>query len=133
MAAITMLSRTKSKPEPVETPRSVPLKGSDANCVVAKGTRIEGDFISSENIRLDGTVVGQLKCERRLVIGETGKVEGKVISSEAVVMGHVKGDVQISGTLHLMTTARIEGDIRAKSLKVEEGAAYFGKCLVGEK
>ena len=133
MAAITMLSKTKKKADKAETSRPATLKSSDANCVVAKGTRIEGDFSSVESIRLDGIVIGQLKCERRLVIGEAGRVEGNVTASETVVMGHIKGDVMVSGTLHLMGTAQIEGDIQAKFLVVEEGAAYAGKCLVGAK
>ncbi|MCB0564714.1 MAG: polymer-forming cytoskeletal protein [Phaeodactylibacter sp.] len=133
MAAITMLSKTKIRPNKAETPRPATMKSSDANCVVSKGTRIEGDFSSAESIRLDGVVIGQLKCEQRLVIGEAGRVEGNVKASETVVMGHIKGDVVVSGTLHLKGTAQIEGNIQAKFLVVEEGATYVGKCLVGAK
>lgn len=128
-----MRSKANPKVDKAEAPRGAAPKGSDANCVVAKGTRIEGDFSSTENIRLDGIVVGQLKCERRLVVGEAGRIEGKVTAAEAVVMGNIKGDVSVNGTLQLMGTARIEGDIQAKFLVVEEGAAYIGNCRVGAK
>lgn len=134
MSAFTMLTKPKTKVEhKVEPQRAALPKGSDANCVVSKGTRIEGDFASAESVRLDGVVVGQLKCDKRLVIGEAGSVEGKVVAADAVVMGHIKGDLLVSGTLQLTGTARIEGDIQAKSLSVEEGAAYHGKCQVGGK
>ncbi len=124
-------AKTATGTENSTGPRLSALKGGDANCVVSKGTTIEGDFLSSENIRLDGGVNGQLKCEKRLVVGETGRVEGKVEAAEAVIMGQVKGNVSVSGTLHLMGTAKIEGDISAHFLTVEEGAAYNGKCQVG--
>lgn len=126
-----MLSKPKTKADNAEAPRMAAARGSDANCVVAKGTRIEGDFSSAESIRLDGIVVGQLKCDRRLVIGESGSIEGNVTASEAVVMGRVKGNVVAAGTLHLMGTAHVEGDIQAKFLIVDEGAAYIGNCRVG--
>ena len=135
MAAITMLTKNKTstKADKAESPRQAGVKGSDANCVVSKGTRVEGDFASTESIRLDGAVTGQLKCDRRLVIGEEGSVQGKVIAADAVIMGRIKGDVVISGTLHLMGSAHIEGDIHTKFLVVEEGAAYIGKCQVDGK
>lgn len=133
MAPITMRSKAKAKVENSDTFRAASQASTDANCIVAKGTRIEGDFSSTESIRLDGIVVGKVKCERRLVIGEDGKIEGKVNTVDAVVMGRIKGDVNVSGTLRLMGTAFIEGDIHAKTLLVEEGASYIGNCHVGGK
>lgn len=133
MAGLSIRSKPKARPEKAETPSPAAVKSSDANCLVSPGARFEGDFSSSENIRIDGAVVGQIRCERKLVIGEEGRVEDKVISAETVVMGRIKGNVEVSGTLQLMGTAHIEGDIQAKFLVVEEGAAYNGKCQVSGK
>ena len=133
MAAITLRPKAKPLAEENGASRQASLKGGEGNCVVSPGTRIDGGFTSSENIRLDGVVSGELRCDRRLVIGEAGRVEGKVTAAEAVIMGSIHGDVIISGSLHLMGTARIEGDIRASLLIVEEGAVYNGKCQIGGK
>lgn len=110
---------------------SISTNANKPNCVVAQGTKIEGNFKSVENLRLDGTIVGELNCEKKLVMGGNSYVEGKLIAAEAVIMGKVKGELKIEGTLHLMETCEIQGNIVAKYLVVEEGAKYNGNCKVG--
>lgn len=122
--------RPKPKSEVIQTSK-YPESSSSLNCVVAKGTRIEGHFKSSENMRLDGVVVGDVFCDKKLVLGETGKVEGTLNSLDAVIMGHVVGELKVSGVLHLNSSANIEGDITAKKMIVEEGARYNGACKIG--
>jgi cytoskeletal protein CcmA (bactofilin family) len=132
MATISMKAKpSRDKKNLSNGKNNAPLRGVDTNCVVSSGTRVEGDFTATENVRLDGSLKGTLKCEKRLVIGQNGQVEGEVHASEAVIMGSVNGNVKIDGSLHLQSTARIEGDIAAKYLIVEEGAAYNGQCKVG--
>lgn len=122
--------RAKARSEAAPTGRHTD-SGSSLNCVVAKGTKIEGQFKSVENIRLDGTVVGDVSCNQKLVLGESGRVEGKIDTNDAVIMGHVVGELIVEGILHLNSTANIEGDITAKKMIVEEGARYNGACKIG--
>lgn len=133
MATLTLKPKAQSLAEENGASRQAALKGGEGNCVVSSGTKIEGGFASSENIRLDGALVGELRCDRRLVIGEAGLIEGKVTAAEAVIMGRIVGDVAVAGALHLMATARIEGDISAGSLIVDEGARYNGRCQISGK
>ena len=100
--------------------------------MVAKGTKIEGLFRSTENVRIDGTLVGDVFCEKKLVLGQEGQIEGKLNSLDAVIMGHIKGEVKIDGILQLVSTAFIEGNIIARKMIVEEGARYSGECKIGE-
>jgi cytoskeletal protein CcmA (bactofilin family) len=126
------LMEAKSKPKTDNVPvKNGAPTGTAANCVVAKGTRIEGNFRSPENIRMDGTIVGELRCDKKLVMGEGSTVEGKVFAQDAVIMGAVKGEIVISETLHLQSTAKIEGNVSAKFLIVDEGATFNGDCKVG--
>ncbi len=133
MATLTLKPKAQSLAEENGASRQAALKGGEGNCVVSSGTKIEGGFASTENIRLDGALVGELRCDRRLVIGEAGLIEGKVTAAEAVIMGRIVGDVAVAGALHLMGTARIEGDISAGSLIVDEGARYNGRCQISGK
>ena len=102
-----------------------------ANCVVAKGTKIEGNFHSTENLRLDGVIVGEVKCDRKLVMGEKSHIEGKIAAAEAVVMGTIVGDISVRGTIQLQKTAQVKGNISAKYMIVEEGAQFDGECKIG--
>jgi cytoskeletal protein CcmA (bactofilin family) len=131
MAAISMKTKSRKQAESSLNGKSSALKGSDANCVISTGTHIEGDFSSAENVRLDGSLKGTFKCDKRLVIGEKGKIEGQVAASEAVILGMIVGNIVVDGTLHLKSSAKINGDISTKYLIVDEGAAYNGQCKVG--
>ncbi|MDX1943048.1 MAG: polymer-forming cytoskeletal protein [Saprospiraceae bacterium] len=123
---------TKAKPK-VEAPngKNPAPAPSAANCVVAKGTKIEGNFRSPENIRMDGAVIGEVRCDKKLVMGEDSRVDGKVFAQDAVIMGTIKGDVVIADTLHLQSSAKIEGNITAKFMIVDEGAVFNGECKIG--
>ncbi len=107
------------------------LKEPGETCVVSEGTIIEGKFNASENVRLDGTVKGEVKCDKRLVMGGKGKVEGIVTTQDAVIMGTIEGELKVGGTLTLKGTSLIRGTITAKFMVVEEGARYYGECNIG--
>ena len=128
--AVSVMARSKHEViERIE--RQAEQSGASANCVVAKGTVIEGHFKSAQNIRMDGTLVGDVDCEKKFVLGDSGRIEGKLKASSAVIMGHIVGDVRVEGFLQLNSTAHIEGDITAKKMTVEEGARYQGACKIG--
>lgn len=104
---------------------------SGETCVVASGTVIEGKFNASENVRLDGLIKGEVKCSQRLVMGESGRVEGNIRTKDAIIMGAIEGEIVAEGTLHLKGTALIRGSINAKYMVVDEGARYIGECKIG--
>jgi cytoskeletal protein CcmA (bactofilin family) len=101
---------------------------SSGSCVISQGTKIEGNFQSSENVRLDGEVLGDFSCEKKLVIGRDGRVEGSIHAREAMIMGFVNGDIDVSGLLQLDKTAQVKGNIKAGSLAIEDGARFDGIC-----
>ena len=104
----------------------------DVTCVISKGTVIEGKFTCSENVRLDGTIIGEVRVEKRLVMGETGLVQGNINTLNCSIKGKIKGDIVVREQLHLLDTARIEGNIKAKSMIVDEGAQHNGNCQIGD-
>ena len=107
------------------------LSTDGLTCIIAKGTVIEGKITSTENMRIDGTIKGQVLCDKRLVMDTDGLIEGDVQAGESTIKGRVVGTVSVINTLHLLESSFIKGDIKAKKLHVEEGAKYDGKCLIG--
>jgi cytoskeletal protein CcmA (bactofilin family) len=123
----------KKAPSPVASSNgtSTTAAPEGATCIIAKGTIIEGKITTSENMRIDGTVKGEVHCEKRLVMDAGGLIEGNLHAGESTIKGKVVGTVTIANTLHLLESSFIKGDIKAKKLHVEEGAKYDGKCLIG--
>jgi len=108
-------------------------KEGSATTVIAKGTLIEGKFHCVENVRLDGSIHGEIKVDKRFVMGDTSSVMGNITARDAAIKGKIKGDIIVKEGLHLLDTAIIEGNITAKTMVVEEGARYNGSCRIGEQ
>jgi len=102
------------------------------SCILDSGTVIEGTVRSTEDLRLDGKIKGDIFCDKRFVMGDSGKVEGKVRCGESLISGNIEGEIEVKGLLHLLSTAYIKGKIRASKMIVDEGANYSGECLIGE-
>lgn len=127
-------SATKDKKN--TSPASTVLNGTDKEgnptTVIAKGTLIEGKFACGDNVRLDGSIHGEVRVDKRLVLGEGSYVQGNIHARDAAVKGRIKGDIFVKEALHLLESAVIEGNISAKTMIVEEGARYNGACKIGE-
>ena len=90
--------------------------------VIESSTKIVGDIISKADFRIDGNVEGNITTTGKVVVGESGKITGKLSCSNADVSGSISGHILISETLSLMSESYIQGDITTAKLSVEEGA-----------
>lgn len=123
---------TKSKSKSRNNlPTSNGSVSSAETCVISNGTVFDGKFECSDNVRLDGTILGDVICDKRFVMGPSGRVEGSLTAEDCVVQGTVKGELKVQNSLHLQGSAKIEGDITAKTIRVDEGAVYNGVCKIG--
>ena len=104
---------------------------SSAINLIGLGTQIIGDIISAGDVRIDGTLNGNLKINGRLVIGPKGKIEGNVNCQNADISGEIKGTVEVVEMLALKATAKILGDMVIGKLSIEPGAVFTGSCNMG--
>ncbi|MBI9054844.1 MAG: polymer-forming cytoskeletal protein [Bacteroidales bacterium] len=102
------------------------------NLIVA-GTEITGDVNSNSDIRIDGSMTGNLKTTGKIVIGETGKVNGEIDCKNSEVLGEVHGKIKVGELLSLKATAKIFGDIITKKLAIEPGSKFTGNCKMGNE
>jgi len=95
------------------------------------GTVINGEINSDADIRIDGTVKGNVISKGKIVLGATGQIEGDIRSENAYLEGRVNGKVEVADLLILSKTSFVNGDIMIKKLVVEEGAKFNGRCTMG--
>ncbi|WP_340111748.1 bactofilin family protein [Maribellus mangrovi] len=110
------------------------FNGDDASQhinILGNGTKVKGDIISNGDIRIDGEMVGNLATKGKLVVGNSGKIQGEVQASSIEVSGFINGKVTAAELLNMKATAKIEGDIVAGKLAVEPGAVFTGTCSMG--
>ncbi len=102
--------------------------GPDKLNRIVDGAEIRGDMSVLTSIRIDGIVTGNITCAAKLVLGESGKIIGNVITQNAEIEGVVEGELQIQDRLVLKNTAKIQGNIITQSIIIEEGALFDGVC-----
>ena len=61
------------------------------------------------------------------MIGDTGEIEATVRSNNVVVSGTVIGNIFAAQKLTLHKSAKVEGDLEAASIVMEEGAQMNGR------
>ena len=122
----------EKKPDPTPTYASSGATGSGTN-VVTQGTVIQGEIKSSQDIQIDGKVKGIIRSDSKISIGQTGIVDGDIISTNGDVSGKISGKIEVSEMLFLRNNSIVDGDIGVGKLVVESGAMFNGNCRMGSK
>ena len=100
--------------------------------VVAAGMTVEGDSDTLGSLHIDGTIRGNVRAGKSVVIGKDGLVRGRIYTPDAVIAGTVLGAVYAESHLELQATSRISGEIHARRMHVEDGSALQGQIALGE-
>jgi cytoskeletal protein CcmA (bactofilin family) len=95
--------------------------------ILGPGTEIDGNIKTSESIRIDCKVKGEINAES-IVIGEHGMVMGDISANKVTVAGKVKGNITATVSLELLPSGQIIGDIRSNKLVISDGASFEGNC-----
>lgn len=114
---------TKSRNRTDSAPRDV----GDVVSIIGPGMKVVGDCSSDGTIRIEGQVEGSVKAAKSVVIGKEGAVLGDVVTQDAIVAGRVNGSVSAESRVELQATCRIQGDIRSRRIKLDEGGQVDGQ------
>ena len=109
------------------------LMESQVRNLIGNGTTIKGDIDSNGDIRIDGHLIGSLKANGKVVIGQTGVMEGDLNCKQAEISGVVKGNITTDELTALKSTSKVEVDLTTKQLLIEVGAQFTGKCVMGQQ
>ncbi len=108
-------------------PKETALMGGSTS-IIGSGVTLSGDLISAADVRIDGTVKGNIKCQARILIGADGLVEGDVEGQQADIMGTVTGNIKVKDLLNLRGNGKIDGNIYAGKLQMEPTFTFNGHC-----
>ncbi|MFN4297787.1 MAG: polymer-forming cytoskeletal protein [Brevundimonas sp.] len=123
-------ARRQPAPQPsTSIPSQVPT-GKGLSTLSADLT-FEGNVSGAGDLQVDGTVKGDLRVGR-LIVGETGAVEGNVSADYVEVRGRIVGGVN-GKQVKLLGTAYVDGDITHEQLSIDVGAYFQGRCIQGRR
>ena len=90
--------------------------------VIALGARVVGDVHTTGVVRVAGSVVGNIRAGRQVLVAKGGMVEGEIETPEAIIGGEVRGLVRATQRVSVQASAVVYGTITTPRLAVEEGA-----------
>lgn len=113
-------------------PHNESQKSSPAT-IIAKGVRLEGEFMSQGDVQIEGEVLGTVETSAMLTVGSAAKVKAGVKANDAVIAGEINGNIGVKGKLELKSTAKIIGEIKCSTIVVEAGAKMQGNIVCGQE
>lgn len=106
---------------------------SNNHTLISRSARIVGDLHFSGDLQIEGKIVGNVIVEAgqdaKVVVAETGSVEGEIHVPVAVINGHVKGDIHASKHVELAAKAVVIGSVHYHLIEMVKGAQVNGNLI----
>jgi len=102
------------------------INQQEISTLIGVDITITGELIGNSVIRVDGKIIGNVKTDKGIILGEKGVVEGNIDTKSAIIYGTVNGNVKVQ-QLEIKRTGKVNGDIKTETLEIELGANYNGK------
>jgi len=104
---------------------------SNSATLISSGTTLKGDVKSQNDLRIDGTIHGNVYSSAKIIIGPSGFVEGNIEGANADITGKVTGNITVKELLQLRGESNVNGNISAIKLQIDPTAVFNGKCQMG--
>lgn len=100
--------------------------------VIGADANFKGELSFDKSVRIEGNFEGQIHSKGTLHIAEGAVVTANVDATNVKIEGTCKGNLSVSEKLHMMASAKVEGDLRTSRLEIADGAIFVGNVVVGQ-
>ncbi len=99
--------------------------------ILTTDVEIKGTIKFEKTMNIDGKFEGDMIADNgELIVGKTGEVKANVKVKNATIEGRVDGNIIATEKVELKQKAQLLGDLKARTLVIEEGVVFVGKCNV---
>jgi len=126
-----MFNTKKPTTEFMSTEKTTSNGSGNGTTLISSGTTIKGDISSNSDIRVDGTIIGNINRRAKIVVGGSGVVEGDINGNHADIVGKTSGTIKVKELLQLRGECVVNGNIYAGKLQIEPTATFNGQCHMG--
>ena len=132
-ADTTYITKTTTINGDVQTDGCIDLIGTVNGAVSCDGKLIIGGTVQG-NVTVGELYANAARIEGDVHVNEAAKigvgtvVVGNVFAGSAVIAGAIKGDIDVQGPVIVDSTAVIMGNIKSKSVQINNGAVIEGMC-----
>ncbi len=100
--------------------------------IIGAGMRVVGNCVTEGTLRVEGVLEGTVQAGKAVVVGKDGMVLGDITTQDAIIGGKVTGSVIAESRLELQATCVVDGEIRARRIKLDEGGQVNGEIRTGD-
>lgn len=129
---------TPDSPQQEDAPprRNAPpgaAKTSADPATIGRSITIRGEVSGDEDLLIQGTVDGSVELRQHSVtVGPEGRVTARITARIVTIEGEVEGDLEAQEQIILRASARVNGDMTAPRVVLEDGATFRGMVDMSE-
>ena len=106
---------------------------SNNHTLISRATKVIGDLHFTGELQLEGKVTGNIIAEdekdAKVVVADTGIVEGEIRAPIVIVNGKVLGNIYSSKHLELAAKGNVTGTVHYHSIEMVKGAQVNGSMI----
>ena len=106
---------------------------SNNHTLISRATKVTGDIYFTGELQLEGKVTGNIIAEdekdAKVVIADTGVVEGEIRAPLVIVNGKVLGNIYSGKHLELAAKGNVTGTVHYHSIEMVKGAQVNGSMI----
>ena len=95
---------------------------------LGKETDFNGVMRFRDSLKIDGSFSGEIVSSGFLYIEQGATITANIRVGSIVVGGTVKGNIEATEKLEMLSTGKVYGNIRTGKLKIADGVVFEGKC-----
>jgi len=122
--------KTPVSSEITEEEKSLLISGAvskDEKTIIGERITIEGRIHGQEHLIIHGSMKGAIELEKHNSdIGSEGRFEGEIHAQNVSISGQMNGNIKTQGKVKITKEADFIGEIKAKSISIEDGAYFKG-------
>jgi cytoskeletal protein CcmA (bactofilin family) len=116
-------SYTPPPPPPPAAPPAPPVRHVAA---IGASMNIKGEIRAREELLVDGEVEGLVESQSLLTVGPNGKVRANIKAREVIILGSVRGNIDVAEKIAIREKGSLIGDIKAAGISIDDGAYFKG-------
>ena len=121
-------ARSYSSQAPTQqTSVSQPERSRSGPATIGPSITIKGELSGQEDLDVQGKVEGNISLKKhRVLVSESGRVKADIHAKSIRIGGEVKGNLLGEDEVIILRTGRVEGDIKASRVTLEDGSKFKG-------
>ena len=105
-------------------------QSKEMESIIGSSVHVEGSFIGSGDVVVEGRVSGSLKTKRNLRVGTGAILKADIEAANMLLAGEIRGQIKCFGKVELAATAKVYGNVETQSIAVAHGAILHGKVIM---